>query len=73
MAEKTRNLRVKKQGILGSKSKVCPGTGKKTPHPCASSTFYRLMGETGCNAVKCIDLWALKRKQLLMNIGWAPS
>lgn len=29
MAEKTRNLRVKEQGILWSKSKACLGTGKK--------------------------------------------
>lgn len=69
MAEKTRNPRVKEQGILGSKSKMHLGTGEKKINPCATNTIHRLVGKTGCKAVKYTDLWHLKREQLLMNVG----
>lgn len=68
MAEKTRNLRVKEQGILWSKSKVFLGTGKKKNLP-ATTIFHRLVGKIASKAVKYIDLWHLKREQILMNVG----
>lgn len=67
MAEKTRNLRVKEQGILWSKSKVFLGTGKKNLP--ATTIFHRHAGKIASKAVKYIDLWHLKREQILMNVG----
>lgn len=67
---------LRKQGILGSKSKESYGQkvrfslalGKKKNLP-ATTIFHRLVGKIASKAVKYIDLWHLKREQILMNVG----
>lgn len=66
---------LRKQGILGSKSKESYGQKARCAlalekkNPCVTSTFHRLVGKAGCKAVKYIDLSCLKGEQLLMNVG----
>lgn len=66
---------LRKQGILGSKSKESYGQkvrfslalGKKNLP--ATTIFHRHAGKIASKAVKYIDLWHLKREQILMNVG----